>query len=67
MTTFESLPGAPHDPSLLHDHIQRCAAASGRLHRLQTVAESINGFLAPRFVTTLALSLVVLAATMLAV
>ena len=66
MTTLDlSLP-AFHDLALLRDHMLRCAIARGPLHWLQCIAESVDAFLAPRFVTTLALTLVVLGAASLA-
>ncbi|RZT97757.1 hypothetical protein [Rivibacter subsaxonicus] len=52
--------------SLLRDHLLCCAQARSPLHRLRCVAESIDDFMAPRFVTTLALTMVVLAVTTLA-
>ncbi len=42
------------DPTHLGDHLRQCAAfARGPLHRLRYVAEALDDFLAPRFVTTL--------------
>jgi hypothetical protein len=43
------------DPTRLGQHIRQCAFARGPLHRLRCVAEALDAFLAPRFVTTLAL------------
>lgn len=47
----------PHfsDPTHLDDHFRQCAFARGRLHRLACAIEALDAFLAPRFVTTLAL------------
>jgi len=53
--------------ALLHDHMVRCASSRGPLYRLQRVAESVDAFLAPRFVTTLGLTLLVLAGTSMVV
>ncbi len=53
--------------ALLHDHMLRCGTARGPLYRLQRVAESVDAFLAPRFVTTLGLTLLVLAGTSMVV
>lgn len=41
------------DPTHLNNHFQRCAISLSPLHRLQCAAETLNAFLAPRFVTTL--------------
>ena len=49
--------------ALLNEHMVRCAIARGPLYRLQRAAESVDAFLAPRFVTTLGLTLLVLAGT----
>ena len=57
----------PQELSLLGEHVQRCADATGAWHRLRCATEAIDSFLAPRFVTTLALTLVVLAGTFILV
>lgn len=44
---------SPMEITQLGDHFDRCQGARGRLFKLQCVAESMNGFMAPRFVTTL--------------
>ena len=41
--------------------MRNCAALRSPMYRLQCVAEAVDGFLAPRFVTTLGMLLVVLA------
>ncbi len=38
----------------LRHHLQECARARGRLHRLRCAVEALDAFLAPRFVTALA-------------
>jgi hypothetical protein len=43
------------DPTRLSDHFRQCRFARGPLHRLRCMAEALDAFLAPRFVTTLAL------------
>jgi hypothetical protein len=43
------------DRSDLRHHLHECARARGRLHRLRCAAEAIDAFLAPRFVTALAM------------
>lgn len=52
----------PTDRSDLHQHLQQCAHARGRLHGLRCTVEAFDAFLAPRFVSTLgAMTLLVLA------
>ena len=60
MKTLDMPLAALHELALLRDHMLSCARSRGPLHRLQCVTESIDAFLAPRFVTTLALTLAVL-------
>lgn len=43
----------PTDRTDLYLHLQQCAYARGRLHGLRCVVESIDALIAPRFVTTL--------------
>lgn len=50
------------DPTHLRDHVQQCAFARGPLHGLWCTIEALDVFLAPRFVTTLAVLTVVLLA-----
>jgi hypothetical protein len=47
------------DATRLADHFRQCRFARGPLHRLRCVAEALDAFLAPRFVTTLALLTIV--------
>jgi hypothetical protein len=48
------------DSTRLADHFRECHRfARGPLHRLRCVAEALDAFLAPRFVTTLALLMTV--------
>jgi hypothetical protein len=54
------------DIALLHDHLRCCMQLRGPLHRLRAAAEAVDEFLAPRFVTTLVLTLLVLASASLA-
>ncbi len=51
------------DNTQLQQHLAHCAAACSKLHRLRTAAEAVDAFLAPRFVSTV----VVLAITVAAV
>jgi len=39
--------------SALGEHLDRCRGSRGRLFTLQCLAETLNSFLASRFVTTL--------------
>ncbi|RZI85898.1 MAG: hypothetical protein EOP38_03400 [Rubrivivax sp.] len=52
-----SIPDAPSTSSLdlssLRGHVDACRESRGRLFKLQCLAESAHGFVAPRFVTTL--------------
>ncbi len=50
----EAADTSPMELSALGDHLHLCKGSRGRLFRLQCVAESMNGFVAARFVTTLA-------------
>ena len=43
------------EPTALRDHLLECIGARSPLHRLHCLAEALDAFLAPRFVTTLAL------------
>lgn len=49
------------DPTRLADHARQCVLARGRWHRLRCAAEATHAFVAPRFVTTLMLWVLVLA------
>lgn len=53
---------AQHPASLLSDHAQQCMLACGPMHRVRCAAEAVHGVLAHRFVTTLAVVVIVLAA-----
>jgi hypothetical protein len=46
---------SPMELSVLGEHLQHCSATPGPLVRLRCAAESMNGFVSARFVTTLAL------------
>lgn len=61
MTTLTLPLSGRYEIALLREHMLRCAVARGSLHRLHCIAESIHAFLAPRFVTTLAMTLIVIA------
>jgi hypothetical protein len=63
------MPADSASPELasLQRHVQHCALARGRLHGLRCTGEWLNGFMAPRFCTTLTLMLVLLVALCLPV
>ena len=46
---------SPAQLSDLGAHVSRCNGCRGRWFELRCVAEAVHGFVAPRFVTTLAL------------
>jgi hypothetical protein len=46
---------SPMELSELGEHLQHCSARSGKWARLRCAAESMNGFVSTRLVTTLAL------------
>ena len=43
---------SPMELSALGEHLDLCKGSRGHLFTLQCVAETMNGFVAPRFVTT---------------
>ena len=43
-----------HDRAQLRAHVSQCALALGRFNRLRCIAEAVDAFLAPRFVSVLA-------------
>lgn len=43
----------PMELSALGEHLDRCKGSRGRFFSLGCVAETMNGLIAPRFVTTL--------------
>ena len=47
---------SPMELSALGDHLDRCQALTGRLFNARCVAETMHGFVASRFVTTLAVA-----------
>lgn len=75
MHTPIDLPRAPRSPSFdalshdmrqdmraLREHLQACRACHGRLFALRCAAESVDRFLASRFVTTVAFAAVLVGA-----
>ena len=52
---------AQYTASSLSEHARQCRAASGPMHRVHCAAEAVHGFLAHRFVTTLAVAIAAVA------
>jgi hypothetical protein len=52
-TFSNSADSSPMELSVLGEHLAHCLGAHGRLLNLQCVADSLNGFLSARLVTTL--------------
>lgn len=50
-----------HPASSLSEHARQCMLACGPMHRVHCAAEAVDGFLARRFVTTLAVTTVLAA------
>ena len=44
---------SPLELSALGDHVDHCNGSRGRMFALRCFADTIHGFIAPRFVTTL--------------
>ena len=42
-----------YESAQLHAHFRQCVFALGPLHRLRCIAEALDAFLAPRFVSVL--------------
>jgi hypothetical protein len=47
---------SPGELSALGEHLQQCQQLSGRMATLRSGGEAVHGFIAGRFVTTLALA-----------
>lgn len=54
---------AQYPASSLSEHARQCMVACGPMHRVRCAAEAVHGFLAHRFVTTLAVASGVVAAS----
>ena len=52
----------PMELSALGEHLNRCLGSRGRFFALGCVAETMNGFVAPRFVTTLVVAALLIGA-----
>jgi len=59
----EAADTSPMELSALGEHLSSCKGSHGRLFALQCVAETLNGFIATRFVTTLVVATVLIAVT----
>jgi hypothetical protein len=53
---------SPMELSVLGEHLHSCKRSHGRWFTLQCLAERMNGFIAARFVTTLAVAALLLGA-----
>lgn len=56
----DSADTSPGELNSLGEHLGLCRASHGRSFRLRCAAETLHGFVAPRFVTSLLLALLVL-------
>ena len=52
------------DPTRLVEHLRQCAFARGPMHRLRCIAEALDAFLAPRFVTLLTVTMALVLASL---
>ncbi len=53
---------SPGELSELGEHMDSCHGARGRLFKLQRAVETVNRFMAPRFVTTLVVAVLLIGA-----
>ncbi len=58
---------SPMELSALGDHFARCQGARGRMFALRCAAEATHGFVASRFVTTLVITVALIAGVAFAV
>lgn len=58
----EATDSLPMELSALGQHVDRCRGARGRWFALHSAAERLNGFVAQRFVTTLVVVTLLIAA-----
>jgi hypothetical protein len=66
-TSFGDDPEAsPIELSALGDHLQQCNGSSGRVVAMRCGAQRLHGFVAERFVTTLALLALLIGIALLA-
>ena len=66
-TFSNSADTSPMELSELGEHLDHCKGAHGRLFTLRCVAETLNGFLASRLVTTLVVAALLIGVASLAV
>lgn len=55
-----SVDTSPMELTALGEHLQQCCSRSPRLHAFQRGVQAVHGWVAPRFVSTLAVVVVVL-------
>ena len=60
-----SVDTSPMELTALGEHLQQCCSSRPRLHALQRGAQTVHGWVAPRFVSTLAVLVVVLGGLMM--
>jgi hypothetical protein len=63
----DSVHTSPMELTALGEHLDRCRGSRGRLFKLHCMAESVNGIVAPRFMTTLVVVTVLIGVSSLAV
>ncbi|MCV2360560.1 MULTISPECIES: hypothetical protein [Roseateles] len=56
----DSADTSPGELQAMGEHLGLCRANSGAVFRLRCAAESLHGFVAPRFITSLILALLLL-------
>jgi len=56
----DSADTSPGELQAMGEHLGLCRISHGRIFRLRCAAERLHGFVAPRFVTSLVLALMVL-------
>lgn len=61
----EAADTSPVELSALGEHLDICKQCSGRMFKLQCLAETVHGFMAARLVTTLTLLVLAIAAASL--
>ena len=63
----DSTDTSPMELSALGEHLDLCKGTNDRWFALQCVGEALNGFIAPRFVTTLVVATLLIGVTSLVV
>ena len=63
----DSVDTSPMDLAQLGEHLDRCHDSRGRWFTLRCIAEALNGFIAPRIVTTLVAAALLIGVASLAI